>query len=85
MEITKECINDTTIRIIKYIIDNMGDSMAKNNESIKTADFTAPFMEICGALYLANELKNIIDNKFPDSKRWRLRIIRGKIKCILEF
>ena len=47
----------------------MGDSMAKNNESVKTADFTAPFMEICGALYLANELKNIIDNKFPDSKR----------------
>ena len=42
--------------------------MAKNDESIKTADFTAPFMEICGALYLANELKNIIDNKFPDSK-----------------
>ena len=68
MKITKECINDTTLRIIKYIIDNMWDSMAKNDESIKTADFTAPFMEICGALYLANELKNIIDNKFTDSK-----------------
>ena len=69
MEITKECINDTTIRIIKYIVDNMWESMAKNNESIKTADFTPSFMEICGALYLANELKNIIDNKFTDSKR----------------
>ena len=69
MEITKECINDTTIRIIKYIIDNMWDAMAKNDENVKTADFTAPFMEICGTLYLANELKNIIDNKFPDSKR----------------
>ena len=69
MEITKECINDTTIRIIKYIVDNMWESMAKNNESIKTADFTPSFMEICGALYLANELKNIIDNKLPGSKR----------------
>ena len=69
MEITKECINDTTIRIIKYIIDNMWDAMAKNDENVKTADFTAPFMEICGTLYLANELKDIIDNKFPDSKR----------------
>ena len=63
MEITKECINDTTIRIIKYIVDNMGESMGKNDESVKTADFTAPFMEICGALYLANELKNIIDEQ----------------------
>ena len=61
MEITKECINDTTIRIIKYIVDIMWESMGKNDESVKTADFTAPFMEICGALYLANELKNIID------------------------
>ena len=61
MEITKECINDTTIRIIKYIVDNMGDSMAKNNESVKTADFIAPFMEICGVLYLADELKKVID------------------------
>ena len=68
MKITKECINDTTIRIVRYIIDNMWDSMGKNNESVKTADFTAPFLEICGALYLANELKDIIDNKFPGSK-----------------
>ena len=44
MEITKECINDTTIRIIKYIVDNMWESMGKNDESVKTADFTAPFM-----------------------------------------
>ena len=61
MKITKECINDTTIRIIRYIIDNMRDSMAENNESVKTADFTAPFIEICGVLYIADELKKIID------------------------
>ena len=61
MEITKECINDTTIRIIRYIIDSVRDSMAKNNESVKTADFIAPFMEICGVLYLADELKKVID------------------------
>ena len=39
MEITKECINDTTLRIIKYIIDNMWDSMGKNNESVKNFIF----------------------------------------------
>lgn len=61
MKITKECINDTTIRIIRYIIDSVRDSMAENNESVKTADFTAPFIEICGALYLADELKKVID------------------------
>ena len=61
MEITKECINDTTLRIIKYIIDNMWDSMGKNDESVKTADFTAPFLEICGVMYLADELKSVVD------------------------
>ena len=37
-------------------------------EKIVELPVIATEVEYCGALYLANELKNIIDNKFPDSK-----------------
>ena len=58
---TKECINYITLCLIRDIIDNVWDSISKNNERVETADFTAPFMKICGALYLADELKKVID------------------------
>lgn len=58
---TKECINYITLCYIRDIIDNVWFSIAENNERVETADFTAPFMEICGALYLADKLKNVID------------------------
>ena len=58
---TKECINYVTLCLIRDIIDNVWISIAENNERVETADFTTPFMEICGALYLADELKKVID------------------------
>lgn len=58
---TKECINYITLCYIRDIIDNVWFSITENNERVETADFTAPFMEICGALYLADKLKNVID------------------------
>lgn len=58
---TKECINYITLCYIRDIIDNVWFSITENNERVETADFTAPFMEICGALYLADKLKKVID------------------------
>ena len=61
MKITKEYIDDTVVCIIRDITDGMWDSILLDNDKIKNADLMARLMEICGVMYLADELKSVVD------------------------
>lgn len=61
MEITKEYIDDTVVCIIRDITDGIWDTILLDNDKIKNADLMARLMEICGVMYLADELKNVVD------------------------
>ena len=61
MKITKEYIDDTVVCIIRDITDGIWDSILLENDKIKNADLMARLMEICGVMYLADELKKVVD------------------------
>lgn len=61
MKITKEYIDDTVVCIIRDITDGIWDTILLDNDKIKNADLMARLMEICGVMYLADELKNVVD------------------------
>lgn len=61
MKITKEYIDDTVVCIIRDIIDSIWDSIVEDNDKRRNADLMARFMEICGVMCLADELKKVID------------------------
>ena len=61
MEITKEYIDDTVVCIIRDITDGIWDTILEDNGNIKNADLMARLMEICGVMYLADELKKVVD------------------------
>lgn len=61
MEITKEYIDDTVVCIIRDITDGIWDTILLDNDKTKNADLMARLMEICGVMYLADELKSVVD------------------------
>ena len=61
MKITKEYIDDTVVCIIRNITDGIWDTILLDNDKIKNADLMARLMEICGVMYLADELKSVVD------------------------
>ena len=61
MKITKEYIDDTVVCIIRDITDGIWDTILLDNGNIKNADLMARLMEICGVMYLADELKSVVD------------------------
>ena len=61
MKITKEYIDDAVVCIIRDITDGIWDTILLNNGNIKNADLMARLMEICGVMYLADELKKVVD------------------------
>ena len=61
MKITKEYIDDTVVCIIRNITDSIWDSIVEDNDKRRNADLMARFMEICGVLHLADELKKVVD------------------------
>ena len=61
MKITKEYIDDTVVCIIRDITDGIWDSILEDNDKRNNADLMARLMEICGVMYLADELKKVID------------------------
>ena len=61
MKITKEYIDDTVVCIIRDITDGIWDTIFADNDKRKNDDLMARLMEICGVMYLADELKNVVD------------------------
>lgn len=61
MKITKEYIDDTVVCVIRDITDGIWDTILLDNDKIKNADLMARLMEICGVMYLADELKSVVD------------------------
>ena len=61
MKITKEYIDDTVVCIIRNITDDIWDSIVDDNDKRRNDDLMARLMEICGVMYLADELKSVID------------------------
>ena len=61
MKITKEYIDDTVVCIIRDITDGIWDTILLDNDKIKNADLMVRLMEICGVMYLADELKSVVD------------------------
>ena len=61
MEITKEYIDDTVVCIIRNITDGIWDTILEDNDKRKNDALMARLMEICGVMYLADELKNVVD------------------------
>lgn len=61
MKITKEYIDDTVVCIIRDITDGIWDTILEDNNKRKSDDLMARFMEICGVMYLADELKSVVD------------------------
>ena len=61
MKITKEYIDDTVVCIIRNITDDIWDSIVDDNDKRRNADLMARLMEICGVMYLADELKSVVD------------------------
>ena len=61
MKITKEYIDVTVVRIIRNITDYIWDSIVEDNDKRRNADLMARFMEICGVMYLADELIKVVD------------------------
>ena len=61
MIITKEYIDDAVVCIIRDITDGIWDTILLDNDKIKNDDLMARLMEICGVMYLADELKSVVD------------------------
>ena len=61
MKITKEYIDDAVVCIIRNITDGIWDSIVEDNDKRRNADLMARLMEICGVMYLADELKKVVD------------------------
>ena len=61
MKITKEYIDDTVVCIIRDITDGIWDTILADNDKRKSDDLMARLMEICGVMYLADELKSVVD------------------------
>ena len=61
MKITKEYIDDTVVCIIRDITDGIWDTILTDNDKRKNDDLMARLMEICGVMYLADELKSVVD------------------------
>ena len=61
MKITKEYIDDTVVCIIRDITDGIWDTILEDNDKRKNVDLMARLMEICGVMYLADELKSVVD------------------------
>ena len=63
MKITKEYIDDTVVCIIRDITDGIWDTILADNDKRKNDDLMARLMEICGVMYLADELKSVVDEQ----------------------
>ena len=63
MKITKEYIDDTVVCIIRDITDGIWDTILEDNDKTKNDDLMARLMEICGVMYLADELKSVVDEQ----------------------
>ena len=63
MKITKEYIDDTVVCIIRDITDGIWDTILADNDKRKSDDLMARLMEICGVMYLADELKSVVDEQ----------------------
>ena len=63
MKITKEYIDDTVVCIIRDITDGIWDTILTDNDKRKNDDLMARLMEICGVMYLADELKKVVDEQ----------------------
>ena len=74
MKITKEYIDDTVVCIIRDITDGIWDTILEDNDNRKNADLMARLMEICGVMYLADELKSVVDEQNGDVEVNELRI-----------
>ena len=61
MKRTKEYIYDTVVCIIRDITDRILYIILEDNHQRKNADLMARPMEICGVMYLADELKSVVD------------------------
>ena len=61
MKITKEYIDDTVVCIIRDITDGIWDAILEDNGKIKSDDLMARLKESCGVMYLADELKSVVD------------------------
>lgn len=61
MKITKEYIDVTVVSIIRNITDGIWDTILADNDKRKNSDLMARFMEICGVMHLADELKKVVD------------------------
>ena len=61
MKITKEYRDDAVVCIIRDITDGIWDTILLDNDKIKNDDLMARLMEICGVMYLADELKSVVD------------------------
>ena len=61
MKITKEYIDDTVVCIIRDITDGIWDTILADNDKRKNDALMARLMEICGVMYLADELKSVVD------------------------
>ena len=65
MKITKEYIDDTVVCIIRDITDGIWDTILEDGDTWKfklnSDDLMARLMEICGVMYLADELKSVVD------------------------
>ena len=74
MKITKEYIDDTVVCIIRDITDGIWDAILEDNGKIKSDDLMARLMEICGVMYLADELKSVVDEQKGNVGMNELRI-----------
>ena len=74
MKITKEYIDDTVVCIIRDITDGIWDTILEDNDKRKNADLMARLMEICGVMYLADELKSVVDEQKGNVGMNELRI-----------
>ena len=62
MKITKEYIDDTVVCIIRDITDGIWDTILADNDKKKSDDLIARLMETYGVMYLADELKSVVDD-----------------------
>ena len=74
MKITKEYIDDTVVCIIRDITDGIWDTILADNDERKNDDLMARLMEICGVMYLADELKSVVDEQKGNVGMNELRI-----------
>ena len=61
MKLTKEYIDDMVVCIIRNITDGIWEIILEDNDKRKNAELMARLMVFCGVMYLADELKGVLD------------------------